>query len=273
MLGSGEENTDKKEPEEREIPERFKQNLLDENFRKAVYSMKRKDTPIPRSEKKPFFKIGIVIFIVSMICIGIILKAPWMYIEYDSSNLDSNEYKSYYYMNFRGETYKQSQSVETFFDSENSTTFLGIERNDFSYIPKIGIYLFSILAILALVFTILVFIDKKKDIISIEHLYLFHTISMVITLVICTFMIYFLIRFFGASVLSTLNKSILEKSFTNFAILFPTPLILIFISSVLMKLCGTTIKSDFREMLNIKDEKDESSFKLNRSIWEKWELT
>ena len=88
---------------------------------------------------------------------------------------------------------------------------------------------------------------------------------MIITIILSTFLVYLSIRFLGAILLSVINNNLLEAFFPNLIAVYPAPLFLIFISASLMKLSATLIKSNFEEIINIKEERDKNKLKIKRS--------
>jgi len=264
MEHSGEENIGDLRFGEKSV-EKYKQDILDKNYKIAASSFKRKEKKSTLKGKKPFFKIGIILFILSIIFLVIILKLPWMYISYNPSLSDVDHYENFYYRNMYTKNNSYNNTVENFFNSENSTRLLGINSYDFQMTPKSSIYIFGILGLLGFLFTIFVILDNKKDFFSIQKLYIFHSLFMGIIMLVSTYLIYLSIKFFSAILLSFINKDILYSHFSGLYILFPVPLLIIFISAILMKLSGTLIKSDYKELIKFNEEKESGKFRPNRS--------
>jgi len=260
MLIDGEEQIDDKSFF-RKIPvEQLKQEALDNSFKKAENKNKpKKEIKLPK-KKKPILKIGFILIIFGLLLI-VILKTnifPWMYISYDS-NFEDVSYDNSYFSNFISNKEDINQTVEKFFSSENSSKLIGLSDQDFFDIPKISFFISIAIIILGSIFSILVIIDKKLNF-PLINLYIFQTIFVSFLILIFIYFISILTKFLGGNISIILNSKLINKSLNNANIIFPIPIIVIVILSILMKLCFTVIKSNFKEINIIRNAENENLF-------------
>lgn len=212
--------------------------------------MESKNTKIQK-KTKPFFKIGFVILIIAIICLAVINYIPWMYIRYSSPSQSDFIEKSYY-KDFKTQEEGNESKILDFFNSKNSSLYLGLNKNDFSLIPEISSYISYILVILSLIFITLVVLDKKFDF-SLKKVLVFQTLITSIIIILFLYTIYILVQFLGANILSFTNITILKTFFPDLAVIFTAPLVIISLSAVSMKICFTVIKSNYNEMFKLSD--------------------
>jgi hypothetical protein len=226
--------------------EQIKQKLLDEDFKKASQPKKdeHKDTKkiVKISEKKSFSKIGIGLIIVAVICLLILNLVPWLYIKFDS-NIENKTLEEIYYKDFEdGEN--QSAEVLNFFQSGNSSRYLGLALDDFISISKKAAYVFYAIIILGVVLTIFEIISKKLNF-AFEKIIIVRTFFSAIVAILCIYLIFIIVKFFGVHFLIYYNISYISSNLPNIVLLFFAPVFLIFITAGLLKLLFTTMKLNF----------------------------
>lgn len=204
-----------------------------------------------KKKAKPFFKIGFVILTITIICLAVVNYLPWMYIRHSSSS-QSDFIERSYYKDFKTQEDGNESKILDFFNSKNSSLYLGLNKNDFSLIPNISNHICYILVILSLIFVTLVILDKKIDF-SLKKLLVFQTLITSIIIIVFLYTIYILVQFLGANILSFTNISILKTFFPDLALIFPAPLIIISLLAVSLKICFTVIKSNYNEMFKLSD--------------------
>lgn len=235
---------------------KIKDEVLDENFKKAEKKINDNGNDLGKKKKQTFLKIGIVIFIVAILCLGIIKYVPWMYINYSPTEENSENFENFYYKNFYHEEKNINQTVEKFFNSQNSSKLTGIDINDFTIVPNLSNYIFYLLGLMGIVFTAIVLVDKKKDFFSFKNLTIFHTLFSAIVAILLIYLIFVNIGFLGAQILIFKNIALLNDIFTKLILTFPASIFLIGISSFFLKICLTIIKSNFQEINKLHDKKD-----------------
>ena len=242
----------------------LKDTLLDESFQEAEFKNNNGEKEKTHKQKKPFLKTGIAILIIAIICIGIINFVPWLYIKYDSTLVDSGEVEQSYYIDLWSDedNYFDSE-VENLFIQQNSTMYSGIVREDFKQIPNLSMYSFLILGVIGLILILLAIISRIRDV-SPEIMISIHSIFSVIIIIICIYIVFLNMKFLSASLLMNYNYKFLNQIIPNFVMLFPAPLILIFMTSGLMKAAFSLLKIKFRESVKEFDEdtKDKSIYNL-----------
>jgi len=202
--------------------------------------------------KKPFFKIGFIILIISIIFLGIINYIPWMYISYESSS-QSDLIEDAYYKDFENNGIKNDE-INDFFNSKNSSLLIGLDADDFSSIPGTNNYICFLLIVLSICFILITLIDKKINFTA-EKLFTLNTVLTSIVIVLNIYLIYTLTIFLGANISSFTNIEILNDTFPKLTIIFPAPLVTISASAILTKICFTVIKSNYKEMQKLSDVK------------------
>lgn len=238
--------------EERENPveqrkKKIKETLLDETFKKAELTRSlrssNKDSE-KKSYKKVFPKFGFVLIAFAIIGIVIINSVPWAYIEYGPENETT---AVTIYKDFKMENGENLQIYGLF----QSPHYLGIERDDFSEASTLELYGFISLIALGILITIFGILDKTRNF-SGEFFAIFRFIIGTVTIIPGTFIALAATKFLGAQFLSYQNT--LPVTYTNLALLFPAPFILIILGFVIVKLAFTIMKIDFNRIQETKEE-------------------
>ncbi len=262
MLNDGEEEDNFRFYFTKKSEDEIKQEILDEEFKRVDLKRKKDKIPAkPNKKKRPFLKIGFVVLIVGVLGILIGQSAPWMFISYNPSG-NEELFEESYYQNFESKNASINNTVEAFFE-KNSSRYLGLNINDFYNTPKITTYLFYILIGLGIIFSIFSILDKKI-LFPIEDLITIQTIYTIVLIPILIYIVFILVKFLGSNILMATNCTYLRAIFPNLYILYPAPIILLFLSAGLMKICFTIAKSNFKEIENLNQDfsKFKTSFKL-----------
>ncbi len=236
-----------------EIDRKSKEELLDDNFKRAEKSKKQKKDVKKKTKKKPFLFSGLALIIVAIICLSILSVIPWMYIKYDSTTADNSKIEINYYKDFKSDEDTNNIEITSFFQSDNGTYYTGLSYNDFSSTPKILTYGFVIFILLGVLFTIFAIFCRKKEVLS-EKIIIVHSIFAAITIIIAAFLIFTSLKFLTSHLLIHYNMPFINQIFANPVMIFPAPNILIFILAGIMKLGFSIIKINYREIQNILDE-------------------
>jgi len=262
MTIDGEENLYDKNFYKKISKEKIRENILDKNFKIAEQKTKSKQISKTPKKKKPLLKTGFILIIFGIIILAILKTnfVPWMYIGYDSGT-EEGFYENYYFSNFISEKTDINNTIEHFFSSKNASQLIGLTINDFKEEPKISYYLSLIIICLGIIFSIFVFIDKKYDF-SILNLYLFQTIFVTILSIFLVYFIFIIVKFLGANLLLMVNNQIIYSKIPNLSYIFPVPIVLIILLSILLKLCFTVVKSNYKEIIEL-TEKDSTKLLLN----------
>lgn len=230
-----------------------KDDLLDDNFKKAEKSKKPKKEGKKQVKKKPFLLSGLAIIIVAIICISILTFLPWMYIKYESASTENSTVEINYYKDFINNKDINHEEVTSFFQSENGSYFTGLSYNDFSSTPKVMTYGFIAFILLGAIFTLFAIINRKKELSS-EKIIIIHSIFAVITIIIATFLIFSSLKFLTSHFLIHYNMNFIKQIFPNPVLIFPAPNILIFILAGVIKLGFSILKINYREIQQIIDD-------------------
>ena len=206
-----------------------------------------------RKQKKPIFNIGFVVLIIAIVLFAVINYLPWMHIQYKSSS-DSDFIKKEIYKDFKENKIDNKTLIQDFFNSENSTMYLGLNKNDFSLLPQISNLSSIILVLLSFIFIFIEILDRKINF-SYDKLLIFQTIEISMMTIVFLYIIYTLIGFLGANILSFTNINILGTIFSQYTIIFTAPIVITSISAASIKICFTVIKSNYSEMFKLSNLK------------------
>jgi hypothetical protein len=226
----------------------IKEDILDENFKKAQLKKKGfKNQEKEKKRKKPFLKSGIALIVIAIICIALINYLPWLYIKYEP---EGEHIEESYYRDFVNYNNSYPQNITGLFEPENGSSYIGLSLDDFSNIPKTASYLFISLLVLGILFTIIVLLDRLRNY-SLEFVVTMHSIFSTIAIIICIYLIFILVKFLGAHFLLYHNQPLIITTLPNVILLFPVPILLIFLASGIMKTAASIMKMNYRELKRV----------------------
>jgi len=243
-----------------------KENILDETFRKAERSKGFRLKEKKKVTKKPFLKLGIVL-IIAVISLVAINYAPWMYIKYDA---EYGTIQEFFNRDFKeGHYYNE---IDYIFESpcancsNNSKTFIGLTKDDFTNIPKTTSYGLITLTLLGIIFMIFGMIERRRNF-SKEMVAVVQSIFAAAALIISIFLVFIFIKFLSSYFLLYYNRPFIEVSGVNNVILiFPMPIILIAIFFVIIIIAIIVMKINLHEfekkLVSEKTRSTLSSFKF-----------
>ena len=275
MNNDEEEKDEESPPKTEKKSDKEKEKLLDDSFKKA--ESLRRILPQKKEEeniiKKPFIKLGIIIIIIAIIGFALINYIPWMYINCKTDYGSLEEY--FYYRDFRDDLV-DSNEVKSLFDStctncsDNSDNYIGLTINDFSNTPKTTSYIFIFQAILGIIFTIFVIIDRKRNFAE-EKVWIIHSIITAFILIIGIIIIMINIKFLGAHLLYQLNQPFIEVlGLYNVKLFFFMPYILFLFSIGLFILGLAFVRINLNKAVNKlefeKTDKLDSNFRFGSNI-------
>lgn len=217
-----------------------KDKILDENFKKAQEKKNFKKEK-KEKKKKPFLKSGIALIIIAVICLSIINYMPWLYVRYDSDINENGYVEGTYYKNFKNLDDTIDPNINSLFELKNGSYQTGISINDFSNAPKFSLYGFYILIIIGLIFTIVLLIDRYRNFSDIR-INILHSVLSAVTIIVCIYIIYLLVKFIGAHLLMMHNLPEILQTLPNVILIFPVPLAIIITTAGIMKVTFTILK-------------------------------
>jgi magnesium-transporting ATPase (P-type) len=233
------------------IRDNTKDEILDENFKKAQEGKKFKKKEKKEKKKKPFLKSGIALIIIAVICLSVINYIPWLYVRYDSDVNENGYTENIYYRDFENLYNKKDLNISSLFELKNGSYQTGLSFDDFRDVPRFSSYGFYILLIIGLLFTIILIIDKYRDFNNIK-INLFHSILSVITIAVCIYILLLLVKFIGAHILIFYNLPEILQSLPNIILIFPVPIMLIIITSGIMKIAFTILKINLFNLIKVR---------------------
>jgi len=196
---------------------------------------------------RPFRKAGILLIIIALVCLLLINSLPWAYFKYEPQNNEEFVEELYY---------KDDINVNlpqvSFLNSENGSYYIGINSGDFIYAYDMTFYCFISFIIIGAILTIFEILTKGKKKLH-EISILINSFAILITALLCIFLISIYIKFLGAHLLLYYNSSSISNYFSNISIIFPGAFIIVIIVSGILKIVFTTIKMYFKELRTITD--------------------
>lgn len=240
-----------------------KNDILYENFRKAEVQRKHKKQRRHPIKKKTFLKSGIAVILIAFLCLAIINFMPWLYFKHSSVLADDNYLDGYFFKDFNTEDKNSYGEITSFFYSGNSSKFIGLSENDFIVIPLKAMYTFFALIILGVAFTVFEILDRKKNFLP-EKVSIVQSFFAGFTIIISVFIIYLLIEFLGAHLLVVHNSLFISQSLPEIVMIFPAPIVLIFISAGIMKVAFTILKINFKDLVSRLEEESIKSLRTYR---------
>lgn len=254
---NNDENEEEEKPKQKEDIKsiKSKEKILDESFKKAA--LIKIDHPKKREvkivEKKPFIKLGLIITVIALLGLVLINYIPWMYLGYETNYGLVEE--SFSYKDFNNNLIESEEIISLFEStcyncSDNSNNYIGLALDDFTNIPKLNLYIFIFLALLGIIFTIFIIIDRKKDF-SEETITIIHSLFVALIIIVAVIIIFLNVKFLGSHVLYQLNKPFIQVlGFENVRILFFMPYVLFLFSFGLLIIGLTFIRINLNKAIN-----------------------
>jgi hypothetical protein len=240
MVDEEEEDIKEEESEKKEEKKNYKtkDQILDESFQHAqqIKTGKPEKVDLPITLRKPFIKIGLLIVIIAIIGLVIINFVPFLYINYETDNSSIKQYISYQEFKF---DQLEPEKIYSLFEStcidcsENSDSYIGLTINDFIDTAKFTIYIFYIMILTGIIFTIFILSGRKKNF-SENTIIIIHSIFTVFIIITGIIILILNLKFLAANLLQQLNKPFLMGlGFNRVQLLFFMPYFQILISFLL----------------------------------------
>jgi len=222
-----------------------KDTILDETYKKALQKREKKTKEKTTPKNKPFYKTGILLIIIAMICFGIINYMPWFYIRYDG---EDGTKEQIFYKDFKMEDINYEE-IQKILSSNNDTHYLGFSINDFKNIPTTISYYFIGLGAIGFLFFLLQMFDKKLKL-SLDSFSIIHSIFSAVIMSIGLVILLIMMRFISSYILLYYNMPLIETyiNVTNVIVVFPVVFIIIFVAAIIVKLSFSIMKINFREI-------------------------
>jgi len=228
-----------------------KEQVLDENFKLLEDRKKSIFNDADKKPKKPFLKSGILLLVISVICIILTLYVPWAYIECDSA-FDNTKNSDLIYRNHGVEDFdydNKSQEILNIFEpnncSDTTCNYIGLNFNDFGSTPTLTLYGFIILAIIGLVFLIFQILDRIYNY-SEDKFTLFQTIIAGATVITSFFIFMLMIKFIAVYFMLYYNHSFIPQE--NIGYFSPLAIIFIFVLIGIIKVSFSIMKINYTEL-------------------------
>ena len=219
-----------------------KDEVLDDSLNKIDIKLKISEEE-KNDIKKPFRKTGLLIIIISVICLILISQLPWAYVNYDSKQ-NGNESVEETIFN---DSFNQDLKENSFFESKNGSQNVGISLNDFADTYRLSYYLFIGLIVMGVIATLYQIITRNKD-----YLYdldlIFNSVIIIIAAIVSIIIILLFIRFLGAHFLLFHNSSFMIEEFPNIHMILPLPFIILIMMTNFLKISFTILKMNFKEL-------------------------
>lgn len=220
-------------------------NILDEKHKKVIFLLDNIQTKeISKFNNKPFFKLGLLLIAIGIICLLIINLVPWLYVVYENKTSNIENIEILYYHN-KTDIFTSDTNFTSFFSSQDSNSYLGVNSFKLNSDYITHSFILYVITVLGFVLTIIGILIIKSDF-SIYKYRLLNCIFAVITAFLCVYSIFITVRFLGAEILMFYNSNFISDNISNLALIFLAPIILIIMISFLLKINITVLK------LNIK---------------------
>ncbi len=222
-----------------------KDTILDETYNKALRKKEKKSKEKTTPKSKPFYKSGIMLVIVAIICFGIVNHMPWFYIRYDGENGTKEQI---FYKDFKSEDVNYEE-IQKILSSNNDTYYLGFSQDDFKQTPATISNYFIGLGAIGLIFLILQMLDKKLKL-SLDSFSIIHSIFSAITMSIGLIIILTMMKFLSSYILLYYNMPLISRyiNITNVIVIFPVVFIVIFVAASIVKVSFSIMKINFKEI-------------------------
>ena len=241
--------------------EREKETLLDEIFKRAELSKKKKKLLLKEKKELKRFSptFGVIFIIIAIVAILIINYLPWMYIKYNNS--DQQGIEEFFYRDFKTK-YEHNEILDLMGSKcdnciSNGQNYIGLSTEDFIYSPQYCFYGFIALIVLGLISIIFAIIYKFGNF-SINSATLFYSISAILEIIIGVYILSLCVKFLGANFLLAYNKPLIENiGLNDVKLLILAPILLIVFAFIIIKGAMIAVDLNFKE-LEIRNESDKS---------------
>jgi len=232
----------------------LKEEIFNENYKKdSIPTHKMEIGTKLKPKKKPFLKLGLLLICIGIICLLIINVVPWAYTIYDNKTSNHMNNEIFYY-NDKIDNFSNDTNFSSFFESKDSYNYLGVNSYTLQLIFNMQSYIIYTIIIVGVILTILSLLIKRGDfpVAKYKLLYCFFAI---ITAILCIYLIFITVKFLGAEILLFYNGNFISNNIENLALLFISPIILICLASILLKINTTILKINLNYFEKIFDEK------------------
>ncbi len=230
-----------------------KEDLLDENFKRASKYQKNTSSKKTNRKKRPFLKSGILLLITAIICAFFVSQLPWAYVKCEVNTQDGEIEENVYA--YEDEDDLSEKDVIQIFQhngtdsaknaSQYSYNLIGLNVDDLDYTPKITTYGFIVLAIVAIFLIIFQIVDRMKN--FTDDIFLsVHSFIICVIVAVCIYIFIYLTKFLSANILINYNYMILIP---NKVLFIPVaPIIYFVILIAITKISFSLLRSNFQEM-------------------------
>jgi hypothetical protein len=240
--------------------QKVKEEILDENFKKASISVNKTKTEEKlKPKKKPFLKLGLFLIVIGIICLLIMNVVPWAYAKYDNKTSGFKDNEIFYYTDSTIDNLGNDTNFSSFFESTDSYKYLSVRSDDLTSFTRVQTYILIAIIVIGVIFTIFSILLKRSDF-PLEKYKLFHCIFAFITAILCIYFIFITIKFMGANMLVFYNANFVSSNIENLSLIFIAPIVLLFIVSGILKMTTTILKINFNDFEKILDEKTTNKY-------------
>lgn len=226
-----------------------KDELLDQNFKKAQKSKKKRFGKEKKTNKKSFLKTGVLLLFIAIICLAVTNFLPWAYVKCDDSSGEKEVETFIYYGDDASDI--EEEEITNIFNvpevesTQDSSNFIGINFKDFNNAGDVLNLGFIFLTLLGIGFIVFQLLDRSKNMFKNGFMF-FHTAFSCLVILTCFFLLFSLIRFFSVYPLLSYNNNFITSG--NVFILFPVPMALAIILLIIIKAGFSVIKIYLKKM-------------------------
>ena len=200
-------------------------------------------------EKRPFLKTGLILIVVALICLGVVVYAPWAYVNCDSYDKNQITEEFIYYGNYDIE----NEEVKNIFNppsnncTNSSCQHTNLNFDDFTQTPNMAIYSFIFLMIIGLLFVIFQIIDKVQTFSEKRFITLYSTFSM-FSLIVSVFILLLMTKFIAIYFSLFYNSEFIYTK--NIIFISPAAIVIICILLGLIKINFSVMIMNFHSFQN-----------------------
>ncbi len=245
---------------------KYKELILDETFKKAEFyiaNRKKKKMETTKAKGKPFIKSGIAVIFIAIFAIICVQFFPWMYLKYDTATGGVEYFVGRDFFIQDQNIDKINPEIINLFEApisnkeKYSGSYIGLTLNDFSNIPKTTMTAFVIMIIISIIFSLYLIIDKFHTF-NIDNVTMIYSGFAACCIVLSLIVLIYGLKFIASYFMLYFNwQYVIDLGINDIRLVYVVPLIMIFLSLVLVKSCITILKLNYHD-IEKRDETEKS---------------
>jgi len=237
--------------------EQYKQEILDQTILKTQLvgpSNSKPKVDLKKQHKKPIIKTSFIVIILALFAIIAGQFLPWMYLKYDGETNCSEYFINRNFETLGCNTEDVSPEIINLFSSPTSNqgrysgSFIGVTIDDFTSVPITSFYIFLIMIIISVIFSIYIIIDKTKKF-NLDNKSLFYSIYGALCILLCLIVLSLSLKFIASYFMLYLNQTNIQSiGIIDARIVYIVPIIFTILTLIIIKSFLTIIKLNYRDI-------------------------